>query len=67
MNKKEQLTTIEIEDRTVEGAIQKAMNALKVSRDDIKVKILKEEKRGLFGMEGAVRAKIRVTVKKPGK
>ena len=67
MNKNEQHSTIEVEAATVEGAIRKAVKTLKVARDDIKVNVLKEGKKGLFGMEGAARAKIKVTLKNPGK
>ena len=67
MNKKERTRIIEVEAATVEGAIRKAVKALKVDRDDIKVKVLKEEKKGLFGMEGAARAKIKVTVEEASK
>jgi len=60
---KNHTASIEVEASTVENAIRKAVKALHVNRDDIDVKVLKEEKKGLFGMEGATRAKIRVTVK----
>ena len=64
MNKKETHRTVEVEATTVEGAIRKAVKTLKVVRDEVTVKVLKEEKKGLFGMEGAARAKIKVTLKK---
>jgi len=48
---------------SVEDAIQNAMDELGVSRDEINVKVVCEEKRGLFGMDGAKPAKIRVTLK----
>ena len=51
------------EGSTVEGAIKKALKALKVSRDEITVKVVCEEQRGLFGMEGAKLAKIKVAKK----
>jgi spoIIIJ-associated protein len=54
---------IEIEGRTVEDAIRKALEELEVSRDEIEVKVLSEEKKGLFGMEGAKPAKIKVWLK----
>ncbi len=54
---------IEVEGNTIEGAIKKATDFLKVSRDQICVKILCEEKKGLFGMGGAKPAKIKVTLK----
>ncbi|MCA9408435.1 MAG: Jag N-terminal domain-containing protein [Candidatus Omnitrophica bacterium] len=52
---------IEVEGSTVEEAIQKAMEMLNLSRDEINVKVVCEEKKGLFGMEGAKPAKIKVT------
>jgi len=51
---------LEVEGNTVEDAIKKALKLLNVSRDCINVKVLCEEKKGLFGMEGAVKAKIKV-------
>ncbi len=56
--------SIEVEGNTVEDAIKKAMNMLKVSREDIIVKIVCEEKKGLFGMKAAKPAKIKVSLKK---
>ena len=55
--------SIEIEGSTVEDAIKNALKLLKVSRDRIDVKIVCEEKKGLFGMEGAKPAKIKVSLK----
>lgn len=55
--------SIEIEGKTVEDAIKKALKFFNVSRDEINVKIVSEEKRGLFGMEGAKPAKIIVSLK----
>ena len=55
--------SIEIEGNTVEDAIKKALGILSVSREAINVKVVCEEKRGLFGMEGAKPAKIKVTLK----
>ena len=62
MNENKQ-KTLEVEGSTVEDAISKAMEELGVSRDEIDVKIVCEEKKGLFGMEGAKPAKIKVAVK----
>ena len=55
---------MEFEGGTVEEAIENAIKALSVSRDEIVVKIVCEEKKGLFGMEGAKPAKIKVGFKK---
>ena len=41
-----------MEGGTVEEAIKKAAEIFNVSRDEISVKVVCEEKRGLFGMEG---------------
>lgn len=51
------------EAKTVEGAIERALTELKCSRDDVNIKVVCEEKRGLFGMDGAEPAKIIVTMK----
>ncbi|MFA6217476.1 MAG: Jag N-terminal domain-containing protein [Candidatus Omnitrophota bacterium] len=59
MNKRKSL---EIEEKTVESAIKKALEELKLDRSQVKIEILCEEKKGLFGMAGAKLAKIRVTV-----
>ena len=53
---------IEIEGQTVEEAIKKALKELKVDRDKVKIEVLSEEKRGLFGMPGEKPAKIRVSL-----
>jgi len=57
---------IEVEGRSIEEAIKKALGTLKVSRDAINVKVVCEEKKGLFGMDGAKPAKIKVTLKEKG-
>ncbi len=61
---KDKLKSIEIEGATVEDAINKALSRFNVTRDQIEVKILCEEKKGLFGMEGAKPAKIKISLKK---
>lgn len=55
---------VEVEGNTVEDAIKKALQLLNVSRSELKIRIVCEEKKGLFGMEGAKPAKIKVTLKK---
>lgn len=52
------------EAQTVEKALEKALNQLNCSREDIDFKVVSEEKKGLFGMDGAEPAKIIVTFKK---
>ena len=53
----------EFEGCTVNDAIKKAMKELGVPRKQIEVKVVCEEKRGLFGMQGAKPAKIKVNLK----
>lgn len=48
--------------KTVEEAIKKALQELKLARHKIKIEVLSEEAKGLFGMPGAKPAKIRVSV-----
>ncbi len=57
-----QRKTIEIEGSTVKEAIKKALKELKLSRDKVKIEVISEEERGLFGMPGAKPAKVRVTI-----
>jgi spoIIIJ-associated protein len=53
--------SIEVEGRTIEEAIKKALKELKLSRDKVKIEVLSEEEKGLFGMQGAKPAKVRVS------
>jgi predicted RNA-binding protein Jag len=53
----------EFEGATTEEAIIKAEQTLKVGREALDIKIVCEEKRGLFGMRGAKLAKIKVAKK----
>ncbi len=57
------IKSIEVEGATVEEAIKKALKILSVPRGSVDVKIVCEEKRGLFGMEGAKPAKVKVILK----
>jgi spoIIIJ-associated protein len=52
----------DFEGPTVEEAIAIALNELNVSREKVDIKVISEEKKGLFGMEGAKPAKIKVFV-----
>ncbi len=54
----------EFEGTTVEEAIQKAVAELQVPKEKMDVKVVCEEKKGLFGMRGAKLAKIKVALKK---
>ena len=53
----------EFEGNTVDEAINKAVLKLGVPKNKLNIKIVCEEKRGLFGMQGAKTAKIIVTTK----
>lgn len=64
---KKGIKTIEIEDSTIAKAIQKALKMLRAKEQEVFIKVLKEEHKGLFGMEGAEPAKIRVTLIKKQK
>jgi len=55
---------IEVEGQTVDEAIKKALKLFNVSREEIVVKVVSEEQRGLFGMGGSKPAKIKVSLKK---
>ena len=57
---------VEVEGKTVEEAIEKALKELKLPRNRVKIESLSEEKKGLFGMAGAKLAKVRVSAI-PGK
>jgi spoIIIJ-associated protein len=50
----------DFEGPTVEETIAFALKELDVSREKVEIKIVSEEKRGLFGMEGGKPAKIKV-------
>ena len=54
--------SIEVEASTVEEAIKKALKQLKVPRSKVKIEVLSDEEKGLFGMPGAKPAKVRVSM-----
>lgn len=54
---------LEFEGPTIEDAIKKALEKMKVPREALVIKVVCEEKKGLFGMEGAKLAKIKVKLK----
>lgn len=56
------MISIEMEGKTPEEAIQKALDVLDAPREQVKVEILDEGSKGLFGMIGSKQAKIRVTL-----
>lgn len=56
--------SIEVEGKTVEEAVKKALKELNLPRNKVKIQVLSEEEKGLFGMAGAKPAKVRVSVVK---
>lgn len=59
---KKSVSNIEVEGKTVEDAIKIALEKLKLKRDQVKIEVLCEEEKGLFGMAGARPAKIKVSI-----
>ncbi|GAK58898.1 single-stranded nucleic acid binding domain [Candidatus Vecturithrix granuli] len=57
------MKSIEQQGKTVDDAIQKALEQLEVSREQVSVEILDEGSRGLFGFMGSKPAKVRVSVR----
>ncbi|MFH1577521.1 MAG: Jag N-terminal domain-containing protein [Candidatus Omnitrophota bacterium] len=53
--------SIEIEGKTAGAAIEIALKKLKLPRSQVKIEILSEGEKGLFGMPGIKPAKVRVT------
>lgn len=51
---------IDIEANTVEEAIDAGVKKLNLPKEKIKIKILSEPQRGLFGMNGPFKAKVRI-------
>lgn len=48
--------------KTIEGAIQEALEELQVSRSDVEIEILEKPSKGIFGLIGTKDAAVRVTV-----
>lgn len=55
-------TSIEVEGNTVKEAIKRALKELRLPRNKVKIEVLSEEEKGLFGMPGAKPAKVRVSI-----
>ena len=56
-------TIIEKSGKTVEDALQAALDELNASAEDVEVEILESPSKGIFGLFGTKPAKIRVTLK----
>jgi spoIIIJ-associated protein len=54
---------IEVEGKTVEEAISKALSELKADIEQVDIKIINEGKAGLFGLMGATPALVKVSLK----
>ncbi|MEM5788974.1 MAG: RNA-binding cell elongation regulator Jag/EloR [Syntrophobacteraceae bacterium] len=59
------MTTIEIEEKSIEDAVLAACQKLKLPREKLEIEILSKGSSGIFGIVGARKARIRVTVKAP--
>jgi spoIIIJ-associated protein len=66
MEKQEPITSIEIEGKTIDEAIQKGLEELSLTRDQVDVKILNEGSTGLFGLMGAKPSKVKLQKKQNG-
>ncbi|MFA6636272.1 MAG: Jag N-terminal domain-containing protein [Candidatus Omnitrophota bacterium] len=63
MNKKKPRTdSIEVEAKTTKKAIEEALKKLDATEEEVTIEVLKEEQKGLFGMQGAEAAKVRVRI-----
>ena len=56
-------TIIEKSGKTVEDALQAALDELKANTEDVEMEVLESPSKGIFGIFGAKPAKIRVTLK----
>jgi len=57
------MSTLEIEEKSVEDAIVSACEKLRLPREQLEIEILSKGSSGIFGIVGAKKAKIRVTAK----
>jgi spoIIIJ-associated protein len=57
------MSTLEIEEKSVEEAIAVACEKLKLPRESLEIEVLSKGSSGIFGIVGARKAKIRVTAK----
>jgi len=57
---------IEVEAGSAKEAIKVALKKLGVKKNEVEIKILEEETKGLFGMKGSKGARVKVTMKRKG-
>ena len=55
---------IEVEAKSTQEAIIIALNRLDAKREEVEIKVLREESKGLFGMIGQKQAKVRLILKR---
>lgn len=55
--------SVTVEGRTVQEAIGKGLAILDAGRNQVSIRVLGEERRGLFGMRGAKPARVRLSLK----
>jgi spoIIIJ-associated protein len=60
-------SSVEITGKTVEEAVKNALKELQLPREKVKIEVLAEEEKGLFGMPGAKPAKVRASLIKSQK
>ncbi|NQT07188.1 MAG: Jag N-terminal domain-containing protein [Candidatus Omnitrophica bacterium] len=54
--------TVEAQGKSTKEAINAALKSLGVSKKRVRVQVLSEERKGLFGMKGAAQTKVRIIV-----
>jgi len=57
---------IEVEAGSAKEAIKVALKKLGVKKNEVEIKILEEETKGLFGMKGSKGARVKVKMKRKG-
>ena len=57
---KQRLHEIEVEAKTAKEAIKIGLAKLGIDKTEAEIKVLREENKGLFSMQGATLAKVRV-------
>ena len=62
-HKKQKPEEIEVEAKTAQEAIRIALEKLALDRSEVDIKVLREENKGLFSMQGSQLAKVRVIKK----
>src|SRR5690625_4823761 len=57
------MRVVEAAGRTVDDAVRDALRQLGARRDDVEIEVVEEGSRGLFGLLGTRRARVRVQLK----